>query len=502
MKGSGLVGILLLVAVVLIVLFSSPTWHVSSARDTTHGASIVITTSTLAPAPTPAPRPVPRPSPEAWDVAQAAAGHVAIIGWLAALAVLPLFPLIAIALYGRHRSRLLEPDRPPLRDREAVHSIYDVRSLEARRGWLPESFTFAPRYTSRELAVEEAPAAALTSPGTVDDLLNNGRGLAYGWRVDNGEMLVDRQIRSLLVGGVQGSGKSSFVTLLVAQLVRMNARVMLADPDAMNREGLASRLTGLGIEPEQTAHEPAALFRLVVDAQHELMTRKGQGALADTRPYVVVVDELPECLRVLSSRDSAQLQSALELIGGLSGRKHAVSVIMLGQSWSKAVVGSTAMRNLITSSTVFRMRSDEAFYMTNLKSHYWRAAGPDPLELEPGMFYAVGIDSGAVLARVPALPPSRTRAREVSEVSSELGRGVPEVSVPAVADSSRTPAGQSNGHPPDSSRDPYLERVLELFRAGRAINAITREVHRIEPGGRAWQEARERVEAAIRRGLL
>ena len=58
------------------------------------------------------------------------------------------------------------------------------------------------------------------------------------------------------------------------------------------------------------------------------------------------------------------------------------------------------------------MRSDEAFYMTNLKAPYWRAAGPDHLDLEPSQFYAVGIDSGAVHVRVPEVPShSPTRAR-------------------------------------------------------------------------------------------
>lgn len=149
----------------------------------------------------------------------------------------------------------------------------------------------------------------------------------------------------------------------------------------------------------------------------------------------MAIDELPECLRVLNGHDSGLLRDALELIGGFSGRKHSMAVIMLGQSWSKSVVGSTAIRNLITSSAVFRMRSDEAFYMTNLKAHYWRAAGPDPLDLEPGTFYAVGIDSGAVRVRVQRCPRTRQRARTRQrclgcplnswEVSSEVSQHCP-----------------------------------------------------------------------------
>jgi hypothetical protein len=515
-KGSTTVGVLMLAVVVLVVVCRSPTWRGSNATDTTHGASIGITASKPSHAPTPAPRPVPRPSAEAWDVAQAAAGHVAIIGWLVALAVLPFFALVAVALYGRHRGRLLEPDRPPLRDREAVQRIYDVRSLEARRGWLPESFTYSPRYTHRgsELELEDQ---ALTRPmlGGIEELLNHGQGLAYGWRADNGELLVDRQVRSLLVGGVQGSGKTSFVALLVAQLVRMGARVMLADPDALNQEGLASRLAVLGIQPEATAYEPAAVLRIILDAKRELMSRRDQGLRADTRPYVVVVDELPECLRVLNRRDTDELRDALELIGGFKGRKHSVVTIMLAQSWTQAVIGSTTMRNLIPASAVFQQRSEEAEKMCGIKPGYWRTVGPDPFDLEKGTFYAVGIDSGAVRVRVPevpshSLPPlPRARAREVSGLSGELNRsvhqGVAEVSSGALPDTPRTPLGQSNGHHADTSldspADTYGERVLELFREGRTINTITREVERVEPGGRAWQEARQRVEAAVRRGL-
>lgn len=288
----------------------------------------------------------------------------------------------------------------------------------------------------------------------------------------------------------------------------MDARVMLADPDALNPQGLASRLSGLGIQPEATAQEPAAVLGLVVDAQHELMTRKGQGAHADTRPSEVVVDELPECLRVLSRHDSGRLQSALELIGGLSGRKHSVSVIMLGQSWSKAVVGSTAMRNLITSSAVFRMRSDEAKSMINLRAEYWRAAGPDPLDLEPGMFYAVGIDSGAVLARVPELPlATRTPARDFHS-SSDLASGLASTGFrPDFRQALVEANGKSDGSLMEANADtdevePTAEdwRIAELFDQGLDIAEIVQQVFNVtSAGGRRYQQKNRDVQAALRR---
>lgn len=149
------------------------------------------------------------------------------------------------------------------------------------------------------------------------------------------------------------------------------------------------------------------MLRLVMEAQHEVMNRKGQGGHADTRPYILVVGELPEVLKTLNGRDTDRVRSALELIGGLSGRKHGVVTVMLAQSRTHAVIGSVAMRNLVPASTVFRMRPEEAERMTELRLGYWKAVGPDPLDLEPGEFYVVGIDSGAVRVRVSALPPTR-----------------------------------------------------------------------------------------------
>ena len=490
MKLTTIAGLVGLGTVVFVVLASQSSRH--DHRD------LVLNIAVASPTPTPTmvPHPTPAPPPAPMDETTGVLEHAALWGWLAALAILPLFALVGIALHARHRARLLDPNMPPLRDREAVARVYDVRSLEARRGWLPESFTFAPRYTNREVEVEEeAPTPAPPSLGSVDDLLNHGRGLAFGWRIDNGELLVDRQVRSLLVGGVQGSGKTSFVALLVAQLVRQEARVMLADPDALNEQGLARRLAGLGIRPEATAHEPAAVLRLVLNAQHELLTRKGQGPHADRRPYIVAIDELPECLRTLNAHDSGLLRDALELVGGFSGRKHSMAVIMLGQSWSKSVVGSTAIRNLITSSAVFRMRSDEAFYMTNLKAQYWRAAGPDPLDLEPGHCYIVGVDSGAVRVRVPALPPTRARV-ELPPASTHFPATSHVLPHPLPNRISEAPGKRAG-----SGAEVLSEAaVLRLFRAGHSVSAIVRELTG-ERGGRAFQRAHEEVSEVIRRGL-
>jgi hypothetical protein len=195
----------------------------------------------------------------------------------------------------------------------------------------------------------------------------------------------------------------------------MGARVMLADPDALNQEGLASRLAGLGIQPEAMAHEPAAVLRLVMEAQHEWMNRKGQGGHADTRHYILVVDELPEVLKTLNGRDTDRVRSALELIGGLSGCKHGVVTVMLAQSWTHAGdwVHGHAQPGPGQHCVPYAPGGGRAH--DRIAAWLLEAVGPDPLDLEPDEFYAVGIDSGAVRVRVP---PSRAGASARSSASS------------------------------------------------------------------------------------
>lgn len=471
-------GVIVLLTAVAVALLASGV-HVTTSAPT--AAAPVVAT----------PIPTPVPTPDAFSAPRWMLANGTIMAWLAFLGLLPFVVLIGIALHARHRSKLLELDHPPLRDREALHRTYDVKTLEARRGWLPESFTYSPHVRNADPEVIDAEPAALPALGGVDELLNHERGVAYGFRVDNGEPLVDARIRSLLVGGQSGFGKSSAVALWVHQLVRMNARVMLGDPDALNPEGLGTRLAGLGVQPERTAHDPQSVLRLVMDAQHELMNRKAQGGRADTRPYILVIDELPECLRVLNARDTDRLRGALELIG-FSGRKHSVIAVMLSQSWMQSAIGGTLLRNLIPGSCVFRMRGDEAFRMTGLKPSYWATAGPDTLDLQPGEFYACGIDSsGTPRVRVPALPPTRAPARE--GLSTYSGAAVPS----GFPDSPRA----LPGNPPDNGLDTRPGQAVDLVRQGQTVYDAVRSVYGIQPGGRRWADAVDAVHEVLRQAL-
>src|SRR5262249_43560745 len=153
-------------------------------------------------------------SPGAWDVATGVAAHSAAIAWIIAAGILPLFAMVGFTLHSRHRARLLEVNAPPLKDRELAHRLYDVKALEARRGWLPQSFTYSPHMRNDVLEAEEAPTPALPGPILTAEQALSMEGIVYGERLDGAGPLVEHRVLSLAIGGRPGSGKTSTAVLL------------------------------------------------------------------------------------------------------------------------------------------------------------------------------------------------------------------------------------------------------------------------------------------------
>ncbi len=353
------------------------------------------------------PTPTQVPSPQPWDEATAAAFHTAGLLWIIAFGILPFAIYAGIMLVSHHRSKLPTEDwRIPFRDPQFPH----VLDAHVRTSHPPVPQTYSPTLHIRNDQVPEVeqPAPQLTGPMPSAEALIALPGLAYGVRLDTGEPLIDQEIRSLLVGGQMGWGKSTFVALVAAQLHQVGARLTVGDPHASSPEGLTARMQSL-IGPVEVEQEPRLIFQQVMAAWAELERREQLGDIRGLPPYVAIVDEFPELLRRLDDRDEVRLRDALLVIGGLSGRKFKVATIVMGQSWKNSVVGSTEMRDLVGAQAVFRMRKDEALIMTNLRSDYWN---PDPLLLQKGEAFICGVVSGAVLVRVPPVDaPTYTRAR-------------------------------------------------------------------------------------------
>src|SRR5262245_48437128 len=131
---------------------------------------ITIHTDASAPEPTVAstPHSTPTPTPNALDTATGITAHGALIARLVAVGILPFFAMVGLALRARHHSRLVELDHPPLRRPEFVGAAYQVKALEARRGWLPEQFTYSPHMRNDPPAEIGEPSAALPALGGIE----------------------------------------------------------------------------------------------------------------------------------------------------------------------------------------------------------------------------------------------------------------------------------------------------------------------------------------------
>src|SRR5262249_10751291 len=226
---------------------------------------------------------------------------------------------IGIALHARHRSKLLEPLNPPLKDREAVQSIYAVKSLEARRGWMPE--TYSPSLHIRnDPAVEmETPTPALAGPMLTAQQALDMAGIVYGQRIDTGEPLIEQRVLSLAIGGRPGSGKASTALRLASQYARMGAELRVADPHSGHPGSLVTQLEPMvGRDALGWVAETPRESVLLVEQVAEQLERRKHGwrhRNGDQRPLVVLIDEFAESLRLLRSHDREKLLDLVQALG-------------------------------------------------------------------------------------------------------------------------------------------------------------------------------------------
>jgi len=233
MKEETVAGLIIAGCLVAVVVIAA---HPSVTVTQTPAHTVAAVTPPVTPAPT------PTPSPDPFAPARWAAANVAVIALLLAISLgVP----VGIALHAWHRGRLLELDHPSLRLPELTQRAYDVKALEARRGWLPESFTYSPHMRNDAAVIEEEEPMALPGPPLTAQEALDMPGIVYGQRVDTGEPLIEQRVLSLAIGGRPGSGKTSTALLLAGQYARMGAELRVADPHSGHPGSLLTQLEPL-----------------------------------------------------------------------------------------------------------------------------------------------------------------------------------------------------------------------------------------------------------------
>ncbi|HEX9440893.1 MAG TPA: hypothetical protein VF909_14500, partial [Roseiflexaceae bacterium] len=163
------------------------------------------------------------------------------------------------------------------------------------------------------------------------------------------------------VGGQPRVGKTTLVTLLLAQAALLRWHIALGDPHVHKQDGLIQRCTPLSghcFRQAATPEEIAAMIRLI----DKIGRRRVQGD-ADRTPVLLVLDEFTNLvIRKLLPDDvlSALPAMAMEYAGvGVHG-------IIIGHDWNGRLLGGdlgAALRRAITHCLVCRTDAQNAEFL-------------------------------------------------------------------------------------------------------------------------------------------
>lgn len=256
--------------------------------------------------------------------------------------------------------RLRRPER--FTDASTLHhlstALHGIPVYISNTNGLRYSFLLspAPRLPHR------VPFPGVTTDCALFGLRPDGKSLSVPWHT----------LGHLMVAGMTGSGKSTFLRLLAYQALVQDMRLLIADLDGATLpmlEGHPALLAPIAHTPEETeVLVERALDETVVRAERlarapgypenikEYNIYAGRAGLS-TMPRVLVI--LDEFNAAMSAQGGARSKFA-ETVTSLSwrGRKFGIHLIFAAQDFTKAVVGS--VRDQVAGVVCFRVRSKEA----------------------------------------------------------------------------------------------------------------------------------------------
>lgn len=214
-----------------------------------------------------------------------------------------------------------------------------------------EARTEAPRTMS---------AYELLASGTLgSDILlgydKNGNEIRRTWK----------QLKAILILGLQGGGKTTTACWLMAQALSQGARLAVIDKHAKSEEDSMLQK----IEPFRSffdchpGEDPESSLQVVRHVKRVFEARL-DGAPCDY-PLLLVVDEFSAIMAQASKDESRWQECAKELAAlieelNFEGRKHKVYAICIGQATNATRTGGTEIRDLFNTRIVHGMRTKQA----------------------------------------------------------------------------------------------------------------------------------------------
>jgi DNA segregation ATPase FtsK/SpoIIIE-like protein len=172
------------------------------------------------------------------------------------------------------------------------------------------------------------------------------------------------QLKSVLILGLAGLGKSSTASWLVAQAIRDGASIVLIDKHGRSDESLTAMLApfeSFFVRPP--AYRPDDAFKNAQFVSQELESRI-EGDTSCDAPLVLVIDEFSDIMRQIKQggqwkETGQELASLIEEIN-TQGRKYNVFVIAIGQITNASRSGGTEIRDLFNTRMLHAMRETQA----------------------------------------------------------------------------------------------------------------------------------------------
>lgn len=171
--------------------------------------------------------------------------------------------------------------------------------------------------------------------------------------------LEDNTYSTVAICGKSGSGKTSTIRFIIAQMLLNNTQVIVCDPHGnAGTQSLAD-----GIDPIKhllampiaiTLEDRITAFRLV----HKILRDRIEGKDTNNQKICIILDEATSHFLECSKEQHDEFSRFLLSLTN-EGRKKNISCYMLSQNWKNDLAGSRSIRSSITHVLFHRTSEDE-----------------------------------------------------------------------------------------------------------------------------------------------
>lgn len=205
-------------------------------------------------------------------------------------------------------------------------------------------------------------AAISAAPTEVSKSMLNRHEVLIGFQNDQPLYVAPHKLKSMVCGGISGSGKSNTTRLLLMQYALMGWQLAIFDPHGNSEEGILPSLMPLSdsffMDPAIEFDEGLNMLRCIVAEGERRKAFEGSRP-EDFPPLMYVIDEVAEFANLCTDDERAYAQKHLPVILN-SYRKFNIYAMCISQFWSKSYMGDLGfiLRRSAQTSLVHRMDHD------------------------------------------------------------------------------------------------------------------------------------------------